>query len=612
MAEVRRFFLPVLAGLVGLAVWRLWRYRRARAREPELEHANPALGNPPAARAGRRVPRSVSVALTVLAFLFVWMALVTPDQPNRLTPGAFFRLPIEGFAVIGLALFLPRRARTVFAWLVGPALGLLVVVKALDVGFFTAFDRPFNPFDDWRFGSDGIETLHASIGETTGNLVLAGIVVLALVAMVLPTLAVLRVTRVAAENRRVFIRAVAALSLAWALCWGFGARLVPGTPIASTSAAELAVRDVRDVQNGFLDRARFAAAIRRDRFRSTPADRLLTGLRGKDVLLVFVESYGQVAVQGSSFSPGVDGVLAAGTRQMAAAGFNARSGWLTSSTFGGISWLAHSTMQSGLWVDTEARYDQLMASDRLTLSDAFGAAGWQTVADVPSNDRTWPDGTSFYHYDKIYDRRNVGYRGPTYAYASMPDQYIYLALQRLELAKRDRPPLFAEVDLVSSHEPWTQIPPLIPWNDVRDGSIFYRRPVATTSVRYTDQAYGGSIQYTMRTLFSFVQHYGRNNLVLIVLGDHQPGHIVSRFGVNHDVPVSIIAHDPAVLHRIAGWRWVDGMRPTSTAPVWRMSAFRDRFLSAFGPRVSAESQTTRRATVGEPDPSSSASSRWGR
>jgi hypothetical protein len=208
---------------------------------------------------------------------------------------------------------------------------------------------------------------------------------------------------------------------------------------------------------------------------------------------------------------------------------------------------------------------------------------------MPSDDRSWPQGTAFYHYDTVYDRLNVGYHGPTYAYASMPDQYVYLGLQRLELAKRNRPPLFAEVDLVSSHEPWTQIPPLIPWNQVRDGSIFYRRPVDTTSVRDTAQAYGRSVQYTMRTLFSFVQHYGRRNLVMIVLGDHQPGHIVSRFGVDHDVPISIIAHDPAVLRRIDGWGWVAGMRPTTSAPTWRMSAFRDRFLTAFGPRPAGTS-----------------------
>ena len=225
----------------------------------------------------------------------------------------------------------------------------------------------------------------------------------------------------------------------------------------------------------------------------------------------------------------------------------------------------------------------------MTLSDAFKRAGWRTVGDVPSNDRVWPQGSSFYHYDKLYDRRNVGYRGPKFSYASMPDQYVLLALQRLELAKRDRPHVFAEVDLVSSHTPWTRIPRLIDWNDVGDGSIFNSMPVdqLTRAELFGDlervrAAYGQSIEYTMNALVSFVQHYGDDNLVLVVLGDHQPSKIITGENPSHDVPVSIIAHDPAVLDRITGWGWQDGLRPGLRAPVWPMDAFRDRFFGAFG------------------------------
>ena len=53
---------------------------------------------------------------------------------------------------------------------------------------------------------------------------------------------------------------MAALAAVWALCWAFGAQLVSHSPIASTSAAELAVQEVRTVQDGIRDRARFAAA----------------------------------------------------------------------------------------------------------------------------------------------------------------------------------------------------------------------------------------------------------------------------------------------------------------------------------------------------------------
>ena len=560
--------LTLLAESFGRDVWWLWRHRHA------LDHATDA-------RPGRG-RAAVAAALTLLALLVVWVALVAPNQPSRVTPGAFVRLPLEGIVVIAVALVLPGTGRRLLAWVVGPVLGLLVIVKLLDFGFFTAFDRPFNPVDDWRYTSIGIETLRASIGRTDANLALIGVALLIVAALVLPTLAVLRLTRVAARHRRPSLQTLAALGAAWVLCWAFGAELVSGARIASVSAAGLAIQEVRAVQAGLRDSAQFAKAIRRDRYHGTPGNRLLTDLRGKDVLLVFVESYGKVAVQGSAFSPQVDTVLNAGSGQLRAAGFSSRSGWLTSPTFGGTSWLAHSTLQSGTWVNSQGRYDQLVASDRLTLSQAFRRAGWRAIDDVPSNDRHWAQGSSFYHYDKVYDRRNVGYRGPTYAYASMPDQYVFLALQRLELAKTHRPPLFAEVDLVSSHTPWTRLPPLIKWGDVGDGSIFNRLPVDESGLSDVKQGYGRSVEYTLRSLFSYVEHYGRKNLVMVVLGDHQPATVVTGYGASHDVPISIIAHDPAVMRRIAGWGWVNGMRPGPKAPVWPMSAFRDHFLGAFG------------------------------
>src|SRR5205085_5565269 len=166
-----------------------------------------------------------------------------------------------------------------------------------------------------------------------------------------------------------------------------------------------------------------------------------------------------------------------GDKRLQSAGFSARSGFLTSATYGGISWLAHSSLQSGLWVDSQLRYNQLMSAKRFTLAEAFGRAGWRTVDDVPSNDRAWPQGEAFYHWDKIYNRYQVGYRGPSFTYASMPDQYIFAALNRLELARPHKQPLFLEVDTVSSHMPWNRIPEEVGWNQVGDGSIYNQKPM---------------------------------------------------------------------------------------------------------------------------------------
>ena len=522
----------------------------------------------------RDASAGISVAPTVIAVLLVWAALVAPNQPADFGVSAFVRLPLELVVVVAVAALVPATPRRVLAVVAGAVLSVLVVVKVLDIGFFTAFDRPFKPVDDSGYAAIAVETLRDTVGRSSADLAVAAAVVLVVALLAVPVLALLRVTRVAAGHRGWALRAAAVLGVIWI------ALRVAGAPVASSSAAALAVGEVQSVQTGLAARATLARAIAHDRFRATPANRLLTGLRGKDVLLVFVESYGRVAVQDSSFSPRVDAVLHQGTAALRAAGFASRSAFLTSPTFGGLSWLAHSTLQSGIRVDGQRSYDELVKHNRLTLTRAFKRAGWRAVGAMPANHRAWPEGFSYYHYDQIYDRRNLGYRGPDFGLPPMPDQYALLALQRLELAKRHRPPLFAEVDLISSHAPWTRIPRLIPWDDVGDGSAFYHVPVdEPTPVR---AAYGRSIEYSLRTLFSFVQRYGDDNLVLVVLGDHQPATVVTGQGAGRDVPISVIAHDPKVMRRIAGWGWQDGMLPSPHAPVWRMDAFRDRFLTAFG------------------------------
>jgi hypothetical protein len=475
------------------------------------------------------------------------------------------------------------------AALAGVALGMVALVKILDMGFFMALDRPFNPLIDWTYLGSAVALLRDSIGQAGTVASLVGACVLGVGVLVLVPLSVLRLTRVVERHRTTSIQALMALAVVWVLCAVLGLQIVPGQPVASTSAAGVAVDQVSQVRTTIIDRREFTEATRVDAFQDTPGEDLLTGLRGKDVVIVFVESYGRVAVEGSALSRQVVPTLDRGTRRLTSAGFSSRSAFLTSPTFGGISWLAHSTLQSGLWVDNQLRYNDLVSGDRFTLSAAFERAGWRTVADVPSNLENWPEGQSFYGYDKVYDARNVGYQGPDFSYATMPDQYVLSAFHRLELSTPGRGPVMAEIDLVSSHTPWTPLPRMVSWQAVGDGSVFDGMPDEGESPedlwRDGDRvraAYATSINYSIDALVSFVETYGDDDLVLVVLGDHQPSTTVSGQAPSHDVPVTVIAHDPAVIDRISGWAWQPGLRPASDAPVWPMDAFRDRFLTAYG------------------------------
>ncbi len=541
------------------------------------DNPTPTAGPDPTATNGLR-----RKAVTVLAAALALVALILPTDVNDLTPAAFLRIPVEGLIAVALLLTLPPRPRRIVATVLGALLGLVLVLKIADLGFSTVLDRRFDLIADWAFLAAGAEFL----AESYGRAAQVGAVVIAVAAVVavpvLVTLSVRRLARLVAGHRGVSARVATAFGAAWVACAVLGAQLVPGLPIAAGTVAAGVYDRTRQVNAGLHDQERLRTQLAGDPFRDTPGDQLLTGLRGKDVLVTFVESYGRVAVEDPELAPEVDAALDEGTRRLTAAGYGSRTAFLTSSTTGGGSWLAHATLMSGIRADNQLRYTNLVRSDRLTLNGAFKRAGWRTSLVMPALTRAWPE-ADFFAPDKVYGAGDLGYRGPTFSFSSPPDQFTLEAFQRAERAP-GHAPVMAEIPLLSSHLPWSPVPPLVDWDDLGDGSVFAGTNRADRADEGTRKAYRNSIVYTLRTLVSYVERYGDENLVLVFLGDHQPARAVTGEGAGRDVPITIVAKDPAVLDRVAGWGWRAGLNPDPNAPVWPMEEFRDRFLRAFGPQ----------------------------
>jgi hypothetical protein len=256
---------------------------------------------------------------------------------------------------------------------------------------------------------------------------------------------------------------------------------------------------------------------------------------------------------------------------------------------GGQSWLAHSTLESGLWLAHQSYYDALMATDRLTLTKAFAKRGHKTVAMKPAIVMPWPEGPHF-GFEQIYAAEDMGYAGLPYNWVTMPDQYTFSAFEQFErsYADRDRP-VFAEFSLISSHAPWTHIPPLVEdWSSIGDGAIFSTwagigdppHVVWADPDRVREQ-YAKSVGYVLDVLASYAENYVDKNTLLIVVGDHQPAPLVTGEGVGRDVPMHVITGNPALLKPFMDWGFVPGLHPDGEAPAKRMDVFRDWFLGAF-------------------------------
>jgi len=521
---------------------------------------------------------------------------IARPKAGAFVPGGFVRIPIEGILGAAVLLAVPARWRRVAAGLLGLGLGGVAVLKVVNMGFRTVLGRKFNPVLDWPLFHDGYNALVETDGKATAVGAVIAAILLSAALLVLLTLAVVRLARVTVRYSLPARRTLVGLSAAWLAFALTGTAFFPNAPVASDSAAGLVKTTAKQIPAAIRDQRQFAEESRTDAFRDVPADQRLAGLRGKDVVIGVVESYGRSSITDPAMAALVDPVLSAGTAQLAKAGYHAKSGFLTSSTYGGGSWLAHGSFQSGLWINSQQRYRQLTASDRLTLTSAFHQGGWNTVGVEPGNTVAWPE-AKFYGYDTVYDSRNLGYRGPRFGWSRMPDQYTLSAFQREEYSKVHGP-LMAELTLTSSHEPWTPIPQTVAWDAVGDGSVYRpmalqgeKRNVLWKSPAKTQIEYAKSIAYSVSNLVSWAEKYGDDNLVLVFFGDHQPIPLVSGTNASRDVPITIVAHDPAVLDRIAGWGWQDGLKPDPQAPVWKMDAFRDKFFAAFGTRPAATRQT---------------------
>jgi hypothetical protein len=517
--------------------------------------------------------------------------LVFSDLPENWSALRFVRWPVE-LPILALALILaPTRRRSGVIRAVAAILCVLVVLKLANLTAYALYARTFNILVDPGLIGTALETV--AMGQ--GMLAAAGIAVAAVAVMAGAFLAARRIAAgiadipAAMKQRTAFVLGglflaaapLGKVTVAWA--WW---------PFASIESAAFLWNSATAVVEGLESDRAFAAAANSAAFDAAPDTAVLAGLRGHDVLIVFAEAYGRVALEDPAHGASLVPTLRDIEHDLAGAGLSARSAWLTSPTFGGQSWLAHGTFMSGLWLDNQRRYDSLFARDRGTLIRDFARGGWRTIAVMPAITASWIE-APWFGYDAIYDFAALDYAGPPFDYMTMPDQFALEALARKELARKElagsgRQRIFAEIALVSSHMPWTPLPKQVAWNDLADGRMFdtARTPPRAVEWWNRDQLkrdYTDAIDYVLRTLSSFAVTYGRQDMVLIIVGDHQPMNIVGDLGGGRDVPVHIITSNPAILAAIDFWGWTAGMVPDAVSPVWGMDTMRGRLHSAFTP-----------------------------
>lgn len=307
---------------------------------------------------------------------------------------------------------------------------------------------------------------------------------------------------------------------------------------------------------------------------------------GTDVLVVFVESYGAVAYDAESVATALARHRTAFEEAVADAGDALASAFVTSPTFGGVSWLAHASFMTGIDVTESGAYNALLTQERETLVDRFSAAGYRTLALMPGLRGDWPEG-SFYGFDRIYGERAIDYPGPAFGWWRVPDQYALAKLGDAEIDVADRAPVFLFFPTISTHMPFRPTPPYQPdWRalvgpDPYGGTSLTGVGSAAPNLMNLRPAYADALGYTYDYLAAYVGKLADRDYVMLILGDHQPAASVAGEGARWDVPVHAIASDPSALDPFLAAGFVTGIEPRAHS-IGRMHELGAVLLEALG------------------------------
>lgn len=501
------------------------------------------------------MPRLLALVLLINLLLLLPLWLIFGDPSSRL-------LSLEAVILALLPALLPGWIRFAWLrWLIVAAVMLTLLIGLGDAAINMAFGRSLNLYLDIPLVRSVFHLLEGNLGEMMA--------VLATLASGLLLLATTWLLAYLLKSTQGSLRSVPAMVI------GAGFLVASGLLVAAAfndsrpiPQARTPLLDTLQFQSEQVLETRRAHRVFSERLAVSPSPvRSLPGLAGRDVALVFVESYGVSAVFDDRYADVVVPRLKEMGERLEAAGLSMASGTLEAPIRGGQSWLAHASTLSGLWIDNQLWYRLMLASDRATLVDDFRATGHRTLTLMPAITLAWPEGEA-YGFDEIHAARDIPYAGPPLNWVTMPDQFtLHHFEQRIRQPTED--PLFAQIALISSHAPWTPIIPVLDdWEDVGDGSVYVRWEDAGDppdelwqDLERIRDHYAMSVDYALHASLRWAEDFVDEETLLILLGDHQSAPLITGDDASGAVPVHIISGDPGLLAPFLDRGFVDGMLP---------------------------------------------------
>jgi hypothetical protein len=353
----------------------------------------------------------------------------------------------------------------------------------------------------------------------------------------------------------------------------------PGTACTPRLVEEIrfiaTVGDVRHKTHAHIS----GAATRAPQFR-----RPLNRLDHADVHIFIIESYGLTLYDSPRHAEQFIPLAKAFDAAMTRAGLKNYTSVMQSPTFGGASWLAFGTLESGVWLPDQLHYYYLLTSSVTPLATYFNRAGYRSVSVMPGTTLPWPEG-DYFGYSHQYYAKDFDYRGPPYGWSPMPDQYVLQTIHAREVENRNKP-LFIRYVLTSTHAPFHRQPRYIEdWDRIGDGSVYHQQKPVTFPNNWPDltestEAYLTAMTYEFTVLQNYLAAAPMTRRSGLFWATISPMH-TSPDRSKALVPVHVISRSERLLEPFYRAGYTPGIIPRMPPEPKRMDTFLIAFLSAF-------------------------------
>ncbi len=538
-----------------------------------------------------------AVFVLIGAIVLLTLLLRFPGKPAQLVASHWLYLPLEAPLAVLLLLLLRGKSFAFNAarWLMIGFLSLLLLLRLGDLISRTAFGRAFNPIAEWHLVTQGWSLTAKTLGKAEAlGLAAGGVLLLVLIAVFLYR-GLGRLAHLSKPSHKRALIASVAVAAIGAGMMGLEKHHKKNYHVGMVSFDELKSR-IEYTHKKIKDQAEFTELLASDPIADS-APRF-AALQGRDVIILYVESYGRTSIDSEQFAEVADARLKSVEAEILGAGLSVKSAWIDSPIRGGRSWLAHATVASGLPLTDHARFDRLITSDRKSLPVLFSEAGWETAVLLPVvKGVKWVEG-EWYKVDRFYDRDALEYQGEGFGYVTMPDQYTLTRFENNVRGTAERP-LMAHIGMMDSHAPWGPLPIHQSWDDIGDGSVF------DGTQRHGDRhswakpapvriAYGKSIDQTLKLVGEYLARFA-DDALFIVVGDHQPASVIDGWAPSAEVPMHVVSADAELLERLPSLNFNDGMRPAEKSPALPMQSVRGMLATVFEeplPNASAQNSVS--------------------